>query len=723
MSLILYGRVSPLVKLSASPWGLVPSRTLTDIEYYKVVEWSHLHSWEAQSAKRKFQLKLEQRDKEQAVQSQRLHIQSNLHHPSKLEPIKLPEYVERGPTDILRALSSAVKRDYTAADYKYHDDPYLIPYNSMMKRDYIMSKDGGRRAARFVLDTHPELFEKNLIEVQPPIKSFMPKIKISDKNASLELLQSYIEGFDVKGSIEIYEYLKKKKTSVDIATKQRLLELISYHNEKEEISDNHNEAAGIAKIRPEHWLEGNMAEQIYQDITGDVNATADDKTKANLSILCGMAKHRKRKEAWIYYEMSKNVKSLDRFNAGIACAPITGDDFFADWEKPKQILMEMAAEGIKPDGITLIYLLNHIRLSSAGDNSYSNGCKVALSVLTEFKSIGILPSLAAYKELLDIFVTQNKKGLIFKQILDELEERLAKGSGSLLDFVIHPSDFEFFQRFMDKLMMRHSNLKLAYRLHGLLTKNDEHLVLLGDYDCYNQYYRSFMGIIQRREPLDVLMEYVSILVPHIWSPPHRFYLNILKEIKLQSGFHHLPRVWTDLQVGEFSSVKREVRFEIMKDVSEVLNEANVTSEDFSNLRDSFVKIASEIFNELKSTANFRQYPLSSNMSAVPICNNILAFALIMGDTVLAKEIVKFCKEEVTRLVGNINGETMSKFLDKMIETDEQKSAFECVIYSAELRLPEALEMAQKFKTSFVLEDVEKNQLNLLFSHDIEWTKL
>ena len=88
-------------------------------------------------------------------------------------------------------MASAVKRDPTAAHYKYHDDPYLIPYNSMTKRDFIMSKEGGKKAARYVLDHHPKLFVKNLIEAQPPIKAFMPKSIITEKNASLDLVISY----------------------------------------------------------------------------------------------------------------------------------------------------------------------------------------------------------------------------------------------------------------------------------------------------------------------------------------------------------------------------------------------------------------------------------------------------------------------------------------------------------------------------------------------------
>jgi hypothetical protein len=54
-----------------------------------------------------------------------------------------------------------------------------------------MSKEGGRKAARYVLDHHPELFLNNLIEAQPPIKAFMPKSLITEKNASLDLVINY----------------------------------------------------------------------------------------------------------------------------------------------------------------------------------------------------------------------------------------------------------------------------------------------------------------------------------------------------------------------------------------------------------------------------------------------------------------------------------------------------------------------------------------------------
>jgi hypothetical protein len=42
-----------------------------------------------------------------------------------------------------------------------------------------------------------------------------------------------------------------------------------------------------------------------QDICGDSKVTPEQVSAASLAILCGMAKHKHRKEGWIYFEMTK----------------------------------------------------------------------------------------------------------------------------------------------------------------------------------------------------------------------------------------------------------------------------------------------------------------------------------------------------------------------------------------------------------------------------------
>lgn len=75
------------------------------------------------------------------------------------EQIEIPNRVHRGPTDILKALSSTVAKDPTAAHYKYHDDPYLIPMTNITKRTYAMAQESGRKAARWIKQEHRDLFQ------------------------------------------------------------------------------------------------------------------------------------------------------------------------------------------------------------------------------------------------------------------------------------------------------------------------------------------------------------------------------------------------------------------------------------------------------------------------------------------------------------------------------------------------------------------------------------
>ncbi|KAF8796136.1 Protein PTCD3 like protein [Argiope bruennichi] len=54
--------------------------------------------------------------------------------------IVIPYRVERGPTDILKALASTLSKDYTAPLYKYEDDPYFIPSSNITKRSFAFKK-------------------------------------------------------------------------------------------------------------------------------------------------------------------------------------------------------------------------------------------------------------------------------------------------------------------------------------------------------------------------------------------------------------------------------------------------------------------------------------------------------------------------------------------------------------------------------------------------------
>ena len=58
------------------------------------------------------------------------------------------------------------------------------------------------------------------------------------------------------------------------------------------------------------------------------------------------------------------------------------------------------------------------------------------------------------------------------------------------------------------------------------------------------------------------MELYSTLVPHLHSANTDLYRAILKEIDVQHGHKHLPKIWTDLQESKFCSTGIESRMGI-----------------------------------------------------------------------------------------------------------------------------------------------------------------
>jgi pentatricopeptide repeat domain-containing protein 3 len=76
----------------------------------------------------------------------------------KEEKIEIPNYIQRTPTSILRALSQTVGFDHTAAHYKYHDDPYLIPLSNVGKRTFALAQESGRKSAKWIRQQHSQFF-------------------------------------------------------------------------------------------------------------------------------------------------------------------------------------------------------------------------------------------------------------------------------------------------------------------------------------------------------------------------------------------------------------------------------------------------------------------------------------------------------------------------------------------------------------------------------------
>ena len=77
-------------------------RTVTDVPWHKVGDETHLHVMDGRSTRRKFEIKLDKLEKKQIALERRRQFPKAQIKLSSLEPIEVPRFIERGPSDILR---------------------------------------------------------------------------------------------------------------------------------------------------------------------------------------------------------------------------------------------------------------------------------------------------------------------------------------------------------------------------------------------------------------------------------------------------------------------------------------------------------------------------------------------------------------------------------------------------------------------------------------------
>ena len=100
-------------------------RAITDQPYYEWTDNTHLHLVDSQSTKRKFHLKLKKMAKDQKAVERRLNHPKKVLKPWELPEVELPEYVERGPSDILRYAPCWIDAAGTSLYFNFQSNGFL----------------------------------------------------------------------------------------------------------------------------------------------------------------------------------------------------------------------------------------------------------------------------------------------------------------------------------------------------------------------------------------------------------------------------------------------------------------------------------------------------------------------------------------------------------------------------------------------------------------------
>jgi len=630
------------------------------------------------------------------------------------EEIVIPNRIERGASDILKALASTVGTDYTAPHYRYHDDPWLVPYTQHEKRDFWLSKESGRKAARFIAEKHPHLFLKNRIRDEPPITAFQPRASLNKDNVTTELLENYIQSVQVEDAMTVYNLLREKRTKISKEIQQDLLELLAFHAEEDETTSENRTSKGMLP-NSTTW-EGEriqLAEQLYSGL---------QTPEARLAMLMGLSKFKeyvRTQQVWGEIEANKDAIPIEGYNAMITALTSENIDKFK--EELTSLLSNIKSAGLSPDAGTLEASLSALarmvdKPKFRQEEILASCGKLSLSIIAEFKNVGVEPSLGAYKNVLDIFYAKGvrEKKLIVKDILEELQNKKLWPAQTM-------SDFRFFTRAMEVAFYL-GQIKIAYSIHDLLHTGD-HINLLTNERDSTRYYDCLMILVIRNEPIDVAWNLYNKLTPHIWSPNTEFFQHLIAGINTKKCVHYLGKFYDDLELNDWGNTDKEAVYSMNKNVLQIMDSNPSATSEYSNLSETYASVAQRIFEHLRANQADKKLYLRFNKDAATICSLAIKILLIEGKFENACEVFEFCVEEKDKINGNLEDTQLELFMDALIEENNVDKALQVVDYLLSIRSPKANTCALNLANSINLSNNHKEVLNKYFSNDQEWVNL
>ncbi|KAM6180304.1 small ribosomal subunit protein mS39 [Erethizon dorsatum] len=616
-----------------------------------------------------------------------------------IEEVVIPKKKTWDKVAVLQALASTVNRDPTAAPYAFQDDPYLLPASAVESRSFLLAKKSGENAAKFIINSHPKYFQKDIAE--PHIPCLMPEyFEPLIEDVSEAALKERIQLRKVKAAVDMFDQLLQAGTAVSLETTNSLLDLLCYYGDQEPPAEYHfqqteqseeleeatEENNEKSKGKTGHqlsttWKTNNNAERIF--------ALMPEKNEHSYcTMIRGMVKHRAHARALnLYTELLNNRLHADvhTFNALIeATALIMSERYEERWNNILSLLKHMVAQKVKPNLQTFNTILKHLR------RFYAFGRLPALQTLREMKAIGIEPSLATYHHLIHVFYQHGSsvKGhtLIIYSIMNELEGK----TFSPMDL----DDDKFFQSAMN-VCSSLRDLDLAYQVHGLLNTGDNRK-FIGSDSQRNFYYSKFFSLICLMEQIDTTLKWYKDLMPSVLFPHSQMLIDLLQALDVANRLEMIPQIWKD---------SKEYGHTFRNDLREEILMLMARDKHPPQLQMAFADCAADI----KSTYESQEAKQAAPSWPASVLNCI---AVLFLRAERAQEAWKMLG--LFRKHNKIpRSELLNEFMDSAKACSSPARAIEVVKLASAFSLPVCETLTQRAMTDFAMDPEQKEALGNL----------
>ncbi|XP_050449484.1 protein PTCD3 homolog, mitochondrial [Cataglyphis hispanica] len=611
--------------------------------------------------------------------------------------IHIPNRIERGPTDILKALESTISRDYTAPHYKFHDDPYLMPLSKTQIRNFALAKESGKKAAMWIRDEHRDLFQHKVAD--PEIKAFVsPPIYTEESKVTEETLLYEISNGHVSNSVLIYNLLQGEVT---IPTKQALLELLCFYNHNEatntELLESRWFQIGEKRIK-NTWISHPEIDILFKFLKEQEPAVA---AAAYNAIICGCAKYFNADKVWyMYSECQKNniPLSIDAYNGIISMVPMLTEDkaraLIAD------IYKAIASNGIIPN----IHTFNAVLNVASTFRNKQVALDLTRNVFADIAKLKLKPSLTTYYYTLRILSKFGDAAYkTFMMILKSLK-------GETLT-IQDARDLNFFVVAMEMASKQFCERQAGEMVNELLLSG-ENYKFIGDSYKENLYYRAYMELILATEEFETFFKIYSKLVPHVTIPEPAVMKAILEAVQLypaETVTQYIPKLWSHMVM--FDHLDREGLLE------NILHLMSVHCKPVSDspLNAQFAEIALTIWDHIQTQNTKRiQHIMMSNT----IVGNIIVL-LVRGDNFdKAMEVLSLLIESPHLVIGTIMVDHVREIFELCLAQAHVPAIFNLLEYVISNDLEGSGEMAKKLQKTVPLTPAQKNILISLVGNDV-----
>lgn len=512
-------------------------------------------------------------------------------------------------------------------------------------------------------------------------------------------LQQVISNSGVTDAIFIYDLLVSKGVEIPVDVKQELLELVCFYNQDESLMEEMFEARDIASKSNRSkesdvpsWKSG-FADSLF-------NSFETKTPQAYNAIICGLYKYNQKTKAKAMFEeaVEKQIPlDIKVYNYAIQSYNIE-NSLEVRYNAILGLLKEINDLRLKPN----LNTLNAVLFTLNGPGHYILIRQYSFQMLAEFKNLGIEPSLGTWSIILRTFCRDKVPiSHILVDILNEIENKPLT--------IQHPWDTYFFYTAMSVCHQHLNDEALAHRLDAILNSADNFNELFADIQQEIIYYRHYLNVCLKNEPLPKFMELYEQLVPHTLSLETTFLNYIFNQINLSGAIEYIPRIWSDMVITGPLSVPQEELLSLMVD-----NEPQSDIEMHKDLNEKFAAIAWDIFNRLENKSKLVE---SWQYNSTAVSNIIILLSrgnrLEDASTILRK----FLNQNI-RLTGPLLPQALEVSLDLCVKQKQPSIAIQIIDYALLNNGYDARGLAQTLLESMTLDERYLYKISKLVGPDV-----